>query len=939
MRSTSALPDRVCPLDSENASLGVAGGKGTNLARLARAGFPVPDGFIVTTYAYETFVTANRLAERIDAELEPIVTASDTAANPKPELLDTISATITTLFRSTPLSKELVAAIRIARGGLGGAAVAVRSSATAEDLPDLSFAGQQETFLNVVGDDQLLEAIVGCWASLWTSRAIGYRARNHIPQDGISLAVVVQKMVESEASGVMFTANPLTGLRSETVIEATVGLGEALVSGRVEPDRFSVDARAPRILERTIGAKRVAIRSRGGGGTMEVDDRDGRAGRKAAVNDDRVLELALMGSRVAEIYGVPQDIEWALSRGKLYLLQSRAITSLFPIPEGMPSDELQVLFSFAAIQGLMDPITPLGADMLRQVFASASHIFGYPYTRDTQPVLLEAGGRLWVNFTSLLRNSVGRRVARGGLAFIEPTVRQALEAVWEDPRLRPVGRGIRVSTLLRLARFLGPVAGNLIRNMIAPRRRRRQLEARAEDLLDRVRRIPEPEGSTVDRLHAAGAAVEQVFNRLIPPMFIRLLSGVATGMVSLNLLNSVAKRVDASEHNPQHGMSDLVLETTRGVPNNPTTKMDLSLWRVAKMIREDRTISAALDGLRPEELAQRYAEGALPGRIQTAVAQFLERYGARGLAEIDTGRERWGDEPEHLFEMLEGYLRIEDPDRAPDVVFARSSSQAERAIETLADAARASAPGPRGAARAARVHFAAKRGRAFLGFREYPKFFAIRMMEVFRRRLKAIGGEMAREGYLARPDDLFYLTLSEQQLFGTDALPEEEARELVETRRESYRRELMRRQIPRLLLSDGRAFYEGLADRASDAATEHSGSNTAQERKSMTGSPVSPGAIEGNVRVVLDPRASRLQPGEILVCPGTDPSWTPLFLIAAGLIMEVGGMMTHGAVVAREYGIPAVVGVHEATLRLVTGQRIRLDGSSGRITLLDSLPE
>ena len=315
----------ILPLDSPFATLSTTGGKAQNLARLARAGLPVPPGFIITTAAYQSFVAANDLQPFINYQL-------------------TIDNSQLTIDHSPP-------------------PVAVRSSATAEDLPDLSFAGQQDTFLNVVGDNALLEAIVHCWSSLWTARAIAYRARNGISQEGVALAVVVQAMVESESSGVLFTANPLTGKRTETVIDATLGLGEALVSGQVEPDHYAVDAATGRIVSKTLGAKALAIRGQVGGGTTTVA---ADAAAQQALPDAAILDLARLGKRVEqELYaGQPQDIEWAWADDRLTLLQSRAITSLYPLPDGMPTEPLQVLFSLNHVQGMLDPFTPLGLSLI-----------------------------------------------------------------------------------------------------------------------------------------------------------------------------------------------------------------------------------------------------------------------------------------------------------------------------------------------------------------------------------------------------------------------------------------------------------------------------------------------------------------------------------------------------------------------------------------------
>ena len=335
--------------------------------------------------------------------------------------------------------------------------VAVRSSATAEDLPDLSFAGQQDTFLNVVGDAALLDAVVRCWSSLWTAHAIAYRARNGIPQEGVALAVVVQAMVESESSGVLFTANPLTGKRTETVIDATLGLGEALVSGQVEPDHYVVDAATGRIVSKTLGAKALAIRGQAGGGTTTVA---ADAAAQQALPDAAILELARLGKRVEqELYaGQPQDIEWAWADGRLFLLQSRAITSLYPLPDGMPAEPLQVLFSLNHVQGMLDPFTPLGQDAIIRAYVALATLFGRHYTPQTErEAVWPASGS---TSTSPRRCAIGwdASCSAGIFGAIEPGAGQAIASVLDDPRLAVERSGFSPAAAASLARFVSFVA-------------------------------------------------------------------------------------------------------------------------------------------------------------------------------------------------------------------------------------------------------------------------------------------------------------------------------------------------------------------------------------------------------------------------------------------------------------------------------------------------
>ena len=900
MRNLSELTGSDLPL---------AGGKAANLGELIRGGMPVPPGFCIATDAYREFVRRNGLEERIRAILAEVL-------RPEPELLEEAAEKIRALFIGGVVPPEIAAEIVAAYRELDPAEncpVAVRSSATAEDLPGMSFAGQQDTYLNVIGADSLLRAVMECWASLWTARAIGYRMRNTVPAEGLALAVAVQRMVPSESSGVLFTANPLSGSRRETVIDAAFGLGEALVSGKVEPDHYLVRAADGRILSKTLGAKALQIRVRPGGGT---ESREENSASRQALSDDQIIELARLGGRARLLFADPQDIEWALADGKFFLVQSRPITSLFPLPEGLPDEKLRVFFSFAAVQGMLDPMTTLGRDSIRMIVAVAARLFGVRVTTETQTVLFSAGERLWVNFTPVLKNSIGRRIVPYVLALVEPSVGQAVVQIKDEPDLQPGRSGISIRAFFQLARFVVPMGLNILRNMISPRARREYIVAGGERLLekmeDRIAAIP---GDRWQRLAAVVDLLPNLAAGDLPHTFTLFVSGVASGMASWNILNGIARKA-MDDPAARAELQDLILQVTRGMPYNPTTEMDLALWRMAKAVRGDPESLRVFQQTGAAELCERYRAGKLPPVAMQAVGRFLETYGGRGLGEIDLGRTRWAEDPTHVFETLLNFLQIEDENQAPDAVFARGASSAQEAVDRLAAAVRKTRGGW---IKARLVRFFAGRARQLMGARESPKFFAVRMMYKIHRELLKLGRDFLAAGELVREDDLFFLSISENRAFA--ARDGRDWRGLIAERRQAYGRELRRRQIPRLLLSDGRAFYEGLIP------AEDSGA-------SIVGSPVSPGMAEGVVHVVFDPRGAALAPGEILVCPGTDPSWTPLFLSAGALVMEVGGMMTHGSVVAREYGIPAVVGVHAATTRLQTGQRVRVDGSKGIVEVL-----
>ncbi|HEY5901684.1 MAG TPA: PEP/pyruvate-binding domain-containing protein, partial [Anaerolineales bacterium] len=787
--------------------------------------------------------------------------------------------------------------------------VAVRSSATAEDLPDVSFAGQQDTFLNVIGEEQILSAVIACWSSLWTARAIGYRLRNHIDQEDVALAVAVQEMVQSDVSGVMFTANPLTGLRSETVMDATLGLGEALVSGQVEPDHYVINTLSDEIVSRTAGAKSISTRGRAGGGVETVSE---QAAGQLALSDEQVRALAQLGTRVEQEYGFPQDIEWAYSGGELYVLQARPITSLFPIPEES-YDPLKVWFSFGSIQGLLGPMTPLGQDCVRLLLTGAGRMLGIKADYEHLDVFALAGERIWVRMDGVVRNPVGVRFYRTMLPMVEPSVAQILDSLASEPGLKAGQGKLKPGTVWRLALFMLWLLPWIISSLWNPERARLRADEMLEDFSSQARFSP-----TTDMYARLAELVAFLRDRTIVHAFQlvipRIIPLLGPSIASLRLLTELAGAEDASHH----GVSPLVLEVTRGLPHNVTTEMDLALWETAQDIRRDPESARRFASGSAPELAQMYLHGSLPGAAQRAVARFMERYGMRGVGEIDLGNPRWREQPEPIMQTLLSYLQITDENLAPDVLFANGARAAEAAIDTLAERARSQ---PVGWLKEKLVRGAGRRVRALMGSRESPKFYAIKVMGLARQELLEVGQQFVTAGIIDQPDDLCFLYVSE-----LDALSKREPRAwraLIASRRLDFDREARRRQVPRVLVSDGRAIYEGFGSETEAADV-------------ITGSPVSPGVVEGVVHVVFDPQEARLMPGEILVCPGTDPAWTPLFMAAGGLVTEVGGMMTHGSVVAREYGIPAVVGVHDATRRLKDGQKIRLDGSAGKITLMDA---
>ncbi len=891
----------IIPFTSEDTTLAEVGGKGANLVELTRAGFPVPPGFLVGTEAYLAFVEANGL-------LAPILEHASSARATEPASLEAASQAIRKLFSTGVMPENVGRAVCEAyyalsrkSGESDDLAVAVRSSATAEDLPGLSFAGQQDTYLNVVGADAVLHAVQECWGSLWTGRAIAYRARSEIAPEHVALAVVVQVLVPAEVSGVLFTANPLTGRRDEMVIDASYGLGEAIVSGQVEPDHYAVRTGSWKIVERKIGAKALVIAPRAGGG---LSHNTSRAQGQQALTDAQIVELAQLAGRVADHYDFPQDIEWAFVEGQLFLLQARPITSLYPLPNpltALSAANPHVYMSFNSIQGVTEPFTPLGGDVLRLMVKGAFHRLGGQAPEEV--ALPIAGGRIFVDVTQLIRDPRTRRLYLGLLSNADPGARRITLRLFDEGRVNEQ-RWLRFSHIRHLARVLFPRFKRAVAAVYAPEFTRARALAEADAVLEKTK----ADIANAKSLSALLSMMDSLLPTMLPDRLLPIMAVAVPGIATMGILDRLLLRwLDLSP--------GAVLPVLRGLPNNPTTEMDLALWALAESIRSDPDSAKAFQTRTARDLVEAYRHSQLPPLVQQGLARFLESYGMRAVGEIDLGRPRWRDDPAHIVSVVQGYLELTDTTLAPDRLFKRGQVEAEEYAKALVERVRSTRYG---AIRARFLAAAFHRLRALAGVRESPKFYWIKTLALFRAALLKHGYDLARRGMLAHAEDLFFVPLEQLREYAR-GIPVDLCATVAHQRAE-YERERARTRMPRVMLSTGEVFYEGVAN-DTDA--------------DLVGQPVSPGVVEGRARVVLDPREARLEPGEILVCPATDPGWTPLFMTAGGLVMELGGMITHGSVVAREYGIPAVVGVHQATTRLHTGQRIRVDGSSGQVLLLE----
>ncbi|NWL10793.1 phosphoenolpyruvate synthase [Paenarthrobacter nitroguajacolicus] len=897
------------------------GGKAANLGELASVGLPVPRGFCLTTAAYRQALSGVGL-ESVLAALEE-ASASGTSASGMDasdlgasdlgasgmDQLNELAARARSLVLDAGVPDGIAEAVRSAYEDFGdNVPVAVRSSATAEDLPFASFAGQQDTFLNIVGVDSVLDAVSRCWASLWTDRAVTYRTTNGIDHGTVSLAVVVQEMVNAVTAGVMFTANPVTGNRYQTVIDASPGLGEAVVSGAVNPDHYIVDAHRSAIVERAVGDRQVEIRAKPGGGTERLE-RPGQPGieePQPCLSDRQVLELAKLGLEVQEHYRAPQDTEWAIDDdGKLWLTQARPITTLYPqTTRTPPAPGEHAFLNFSLAQGLTRPLTPMGLAGIRLIASSVAKTaaFDVPDPRSGPPAYYEAGQRIFFDFTAVLRSRVGRTIVPRVFDVMEARSAAIMRGLFDDPRF-----AVTIKTPRKLIRHVAPVAAkyrvpeSLFRGLFRPSTAMRRVERLSTELRST---FSVPSGATP---HQRLGHVQRILGEEVFATVPQVLPLPALGFAMLALVRRIL-----GDQAPYSELQTVV----RGLPNNVTTEMDLALWQVASEIREDPAAVASMVGRTPAELVEQYRAAKLPAAAQTGLERFLGKYGHRAVAEIDLGMPRWSDDPTHILGVIANYLRLSDGAEAPDQQFTQAALDADEQVARFVARARAKSP-----LHAVIVRLALDRTRRFAGLRELPKYNLVLGLSAARKQLFLIGNELVAARRIERVEDIFFLDLDDVEV----ALAGDDVHEVVAERRAAYHQELRRRHIPRVLLSDG----------TEPEATP--GRNEGKQRPgTLSGSPASAGLVSAPARVIMDPVGAHLEPGEILVAPSTDPGWTPLFLTAGGLVMEMGGPNSHGAVVAREYGIPAVVGVPDATSRISTGQHITVDGAAGTVSTENS---
>ncbi|WNS45231.1 phosphoenolpyruvate synthase [Paenibacillus sp. MMS20-IR301] len=859
--------------EMDDTQLHLVGGKGLNLGKLAAIpGINVPEGFCVTTEGFKQALLSSREYPALLQKLN-LIHAED-----RTQIAD-ISGRIRQAILEAEISSTVVHAVAHYLSRFGEQqAYAIRSSATAEDLPQASFAGQQDSYLNITSLDAVLQHIRKCWASLYTDRAVVYRIQNGFDHSQVHLAVIIQKMIIPQASGIMFTADPVTCSRKLLTIDAGFGLGEAMVSGLVTPDSYKVQGED--ILEQRIGGKQAAVYALKEGGTEIRPVAPGQQ-QEPALTAEQVLRLARTGREIEAYFGSPQDIEWCLAGDEFYIVQSRPVTTLYPVPEVNDQDN-HVYVSVGHQQMMTDSMKPLGLSF---------------YLMITPAPMTKAGGRLFVDIARMLATPEGCDLLLNNLGGSDPLFRDAIQTIIEREFI-PITAGRDHNS--RSGRQAAPPAWSEPAPAPDPAAVKlliRRNEASVEELRQTIRT---KSGAVL--MDYIQEDVQQLKQLLFDPQSISL---IMAGMNASAWINE--------QMNEWLGEKNAADTLSQSVPDNITSEMGLALLDVADVIRPYPEVIGYLQQFQAGQWREEMAE--LDGGVEAlkAVQAYLDKYGMRCTGEIDITRTRWSEQPSILFPLILNNIKNAAPG-ASRQKFARGLEEAMNKEQELISRLMQLPDGEQKAA-AARQQISLIRN--FSGYREYPKYGIVNRYFVYKQALLKEAELLVQEGHIQTVEDIFYLTFQElRETVSTGTLDYR----LISNRKEEY--EIYDRLTPpRMMTSDGEII----------TGRYHRGD---LPEGALAGLPVSAGVVEGRARVIGRIEEANLEAGDILVTAFTDPSWTPLFVSIKGLVTEVGGLMTHGAVIAREYGLPAVVGVEQATSIIQDGQRIRVHGTEGYIEIL-----
>ena len=862
--------------DIDKTKLMIVGGKGANLGELSRiGGIRLPDGFCISTEAFKRIIgdkpSLRELLDRLS-----LLKGEDW------DKIAELSGEIRRVIEGLAIPEDIHEEITRFLSGLGEKnAYAVRSSATAEDLPTASFAGQQDTYLNIIGKDAILKHISKCWASLFTERAVIYRLQNGFDHRQAHLSVVVQKMVFPQAAGILFTADPVTSNRKVLSIDAGFGLGEALVSGLVNADIYKV--RNGKVIDKKISAKKLAIDALKDGGTQEGEIPPDCQNRPA-LRDDQILQLERIGRKIEDHFGRPQDIEWCLADGSFYIVQSRPITTLFPIPEANDREN-HVYVSVGHQQMMTDSIKPLGLSF---------------FLLTTPAPMFKAGGRLFVDVTRQLASPDSRKILLDTMGQHDPLTKDALMIILgrgdfikplpNDKKERSSGKNNKG---MSSAGFQAQIAGDP--TIVS------DLMKRSQTSINELKQNIQGKSGT-DLIDFILEDIQELKRILFDPQ------SSAVFMAAIHASLWINEKM--SEWLGEKNAADIL---SQSVPNNITSEMGLALMDVADVIRPYPEVVDFLLNVKDDNFLDDLVR--LNGGRETrdAIHAYLNKFGMRCAGEIDITKPRFSEKPITLVPMILSNIRNFEANasqRKFELGRQGASGKEKELLERLNTL-------PDGEEKVKETKRMIDLIRNFIGYREYPKYGMVSRYFVYKQALLKEAARLVQANVFHEKEDIYYLAFEElREVFVTNKLDYE----IICKRKEEYKL-FEKLTPPRVITSEGEVITGEYKRESLPAGA-------------MAGLPVSSGVIEGRARVILSMADAKLDDGDILVTTFTDPSWTPLFVSLKGLVTEVGGRMTHGAVIAREYGLPAVVGVENATQLIKDGQRIRVHGTEGYVEIL-----
>ncbi len=842
------------------------GPKATSLCTLHRLGMKVPACFFLTTSAFAAHLDTNGLRSQIAARLDE--------RNSQPDRMPGAIEEIHQLITHAPLTDSLREQVAAAYDRLGAGVVAVRSSATAEDLPGHSFAGQYETVLGVTTLEGCFEAIKQCWASLWTERAYEYRRRNGIDHPQVEMAVIVQQQIEPEAAGVAFSVDPVTGSPSRMVIESCRGLGEALVSGQVSPDRILLRKKNLELIRQNLVASEPSL-------YLKSAQRLGRYVRR--------LEKRL---------GVPQDVEWAIRDGVLWFLQARPITAL---PEPKPWEDRQVWTNLNLGEVAPDVMTPMTYTvimlMFEPLFVPVFRLFGAD-ARKHPPAGLVAG-RVYFNINTSLA------AAR---PFVSPARLSAMNSVFGGEQTKRFEQGefeICDEDLPDLGfswpRYILSWPA-LLRDLIAHR------SSQGDKFLANFK----ARNDALARFDPAAATTEELTRMVTQTLHENMKDCTLLYMWPGSVASMVFQRACRNWLGDSDQALGFRLLTAQG--GMADTEAALDLWRLAARAHENKDTEAVLLGdggwnaLRPRLAATDAGQ-----QFLAAWDQFMAAHGQHCHSELEFFSPRWAETPDYVLGLVRGYLR--SMDRANPL---EKQQQLAQERQRLTEQCRRRLRNP---IKRWIFNGSLRQTQKLTRDRENWKNEAVRLFAGFRCIFLELGERLQQQGIFTDREDIFFLEIAEvepvvQGRAGFDV------KQRIAERRAEYERNVALTPPPVVV---GRYNPQ-----------KHIAHKVDTNIKVLKGIAVSPGLVTGKARVITHPNnGQHVEAGEILVAPVTNPAWTPYFLPAAGVVMDMGGVLSHGAIIAREYGLPAVVNVGPASQIIRTGQTIRVDGDRGTVTILD----